>query len=333
MNQLRHMKLSYYLYFILTEFFNNFLIFIGIFKRKLIPHQRLDGQTVLITGGNRGIGKETAILCASLGAEVIIACRDVSSGNLVAKEIIKSGYITPQVIQMDLSSIDSIIKSIKYISETRGKIDILINNAGIVSPERKVNQNGIESTIQTNYIGSFILTESLLPYLNKSNDPRIVFVSSIGHYLKKFNFDDFFEQKDFSTVGSYGHSKMAALMYIRTLTKTQPNIRVYAIDPGCVLTDIVKVSERLETSRKWFSNIFLRKTTESASTILGPVFLPKHTYDREQFYFGDAEPKEYSDLVLNDNDCYKLYSMTKDRVSYLIQAQQLNNSLKSLTSD
>ena len=308
-------------YYFWIEIITNILVFFGFYKRTFTTQHRLDGQVVVITGSTRGMGKDAALICSSLGAKVIIACRDTSLGHSVAQEIKDTGYEIPLVVGMDLCSLDSVTKAARAITNKTSRVDVLINNAGIVTTSRKMTNDSIESTIQTNYVGQFLLTRALLPCLNKSPDARVVFVSSLTHLRVKRNvidLEDFFKQNNFHKNNPYPQSKVASLMLCRTLAKEQKNIRFYSVDPGIALTEIGRDLPKWMQITTPLAKPIMRTSREAALAIIGPLFLPKNSYDPNQFYFGDSGPKFCSPLIFDDNLSQDLHQMTLELVSHYL---------------
>eukprot|EP00105_Crassostrea_gigas_P030343 XP_011452614.1 PREDICTED: retinol dehydrogenase 13 [Crassostrea gigas] len=146
---------------------------------------RLDGKTVIITGANTGIGKETAIDLASRGAKVILACRDVMRAERAATDIMKKSNNQNIVVKIvDLASLDSIRKFADNINKSEPKIDILINNAGIMMCPYWKTQDGFEMQFGVNHLGHFLLTNLLLDKIKSSAPARIINVSSRAHTRK-----------------------------------------------------------------------------------------------------------------------------------------------------
>ncbi|XP_005470811.1 retinol dehydrogenase 13 isoform X3 [Oreochromis niloticus] len=143
---------------------------------------RLDGKTVLITGANTGIGKETAVDMARRGARVILACRDMEKANKAAEEVKKrSGNDSVIVRKLDLASLQSIRQLAKDVLASEERLDVLINNAGIMSCPKWKTEDGFEMQFGVNHLGHFLLTNCLLDLLKKSSPSRIVNVSSLAH--------------------------------------------------------------------------------------------------------------------------------------------------------
>ena len=172
----------------------------GVCKSKA----RLDGKTVIITGANTGIGLETAVDLAKRNARVILACRSVERGETAAVEVRKrSGNDNVVFVQLDLASLDSVRKFAANILEEEPRIDILINNAGILSPSFTKTADGIEATFAVNHLGHFLLTNLLLDRIKEAPSARIVNVSSMGHSMGKIDFNNLNSERSYSQWGSY----------------------------------------------------------------------------------------------------------------------------------
>jgi len=190
------------------------------------------GKTVIITGGYAGIGLETTKVLASAGAQVIIPARDIEKAekNLAGIQNIEF----EKMDLMDPASIDDF--SQRFLASGR-KLDLLINNAGIMWVPLRRDIRGIESQLATNYLGQFHLTARLWPALKKSGNARVLSVSSYGHQMSDFDFEDpNFEQREYHTLLGYGQSKTACNLLATELDERGKkfNIRAYSIHPGSV---------------------------------------------------------------------------------------------------
>lgn len=146
---------------------------------------RLDGKTVIITGANTGIGKETALDLAKRGARVILACRDLNKSLQAADEIRKkTGNGNVFVKLLDLASLESVRQFAKEINAQEDRIDILINNAGIMACPKWKTKDGFETQFGVNHLGHFLLTNLLLDKIKQTGKARIVNVSSLAHESK-----------------------------------------------------------------------------------------------------------------------------------------------------
>ena len=192
----------------------------------------LTGKTVIVTGGNAGIGLETTKTLAAAGATVIVPARDVEK----AKRNLE-GIANVEIEAMDIMdpvSIDAF--AVKFLSSRR-PLHLLINNAGIMWVPFRKDARGIESQLATNYIGQFHLTAALWPALKQANGARVVNVSSLGHHMAPFNFDDpNFDQHEYETLQAYGQSKTDSNLFALELDNRakQFNVRAYSVHPGSI---------------------------------------------------------------------------------------------------
>jgi NAD(P)-dependent dehydrogenase (short-subunit alcohol dehydrogenase family) len=192
----------------------------------------LAGKTAIVTGGNTGIGLETTITLAGAGATVIVPARDVEK----AKKNLQ-GIENVEIESMDIMNPASIdLFAEKFLASNR-PLHLLINNAGIMwVPFRKDNR-GIESQLATNYLGQFHLTAKLWPALKKANGSRVINVSSLGHQMAPFNFEDpNFIDREYETLQAYGQSKTASNLFAMELDQRAKefNVRAYSLHPGSI---------------------------------------------------------------------------------------------------
>lgn len=199
----------------------------------------MKGKIVFITGGNNGIGKATAIGLAKKGATVIIACRNESKGRAAVEEIKKvSKNDKIDLLICDLSSFESIRKCAADFKTKYKQLDVLVNNAGLIVDNYKTTAEGFEWQFGVNHIGHFLLTNLLIANILAANAPRIVNVSSGIHYSGNLDFDTF-EQPitDYSGMKFYAQSKLANILFTKSLAKRYPKILVNALHPGVVGTN------------------------------------------------------------------------------------------------
>ena len=205
---------------------------------------RLDGKTVIITGANTGIGLETAVDLAKRNGRVILACRSVERGEKAAVEVRKrSGNDNVVFRQLDLASLDSVRKFSDKILEEEPRIDILINNAGVMAfPERTLTQDGFEMQFAVNHLGHFLLTNLLLDRIKEAPSARIVILSSSAHQRGKIDFDNLNSERSYSPMTVYGTSKLANILFSRSLMKRLEGTRVTAnaLHPGVIMTELSK---------------------------------------------------------------------------------------------
>lgn len=192
----------------------------------------LSGKTAIVTGGNTGIGLETAKTLAQAGATVIVPARDVKKA-----ERNLDGIANIEIEPMDLMdpvSIDAFAE--KFLTSGRS-LHLLINNAGIMWVPLRSDIRGIESQLATNYLAQFQLTARLWPALKKANGARVINISSQGHQFGTFNFDDpNFQNREYDTLQAYGQSKTASNLFALELDNRAKafNVRAYSLHPGSI---------------------------------------------------------------------------------------------------
>ena len=193
-------------------------------------------KVVIITGANRGIGKAATKAMANLGAKVYMACRSLNSGNEAKEEIVsKTNNENIYVKELDLSCIQSINKFAESFKKEESKLDVLINNAGIMSHSKKLNTCGVEMTFAINVFGHHLLTKLLVEPLNNANPSRIINVAS--DYAGGLDLDDInFDKRNYDLTCAYKQSKQANRMLTREWAKflSGKNISVYSMTPGFV---------------------------------------------------------------------------------------------------
>jgi NAD(P)-dependent dehydrogenase (short-subunit alcohol dehydrogenase family) len=192
----------------------------------------LSGKTIIVTGGYAGIGLETVKVFSKAGAKIIVPARDIkkATANL-------QGIANVTIETMDLMSTESIDSFAEKFLATGSTLDILVNNAGIMWVPLLRDKRGYESQLATNHLGHFQLTARLWPALKKANSTRIVTVSSFGHQMAPFNFDDpNFLNRDYETLQGYGQSKTANNLFTVELDHRAKafGIRAFAVHPGSV---------------------------------------------------------------------------------------------------
>lgn len=202
----------------------------------------MSGRTVFITGANSGLGQETARAMAARGAHVIMAGRDQDKlDQSVAAIITQHPEAQLDTITVDLTSLENIRAATSRARQRFSKIDILINNAGVMATPFLHTADGFEMQIGTNHLGHFALTGELFPLIERGHLKRIVNLSSRGHHFAPVNFDDpHFERRAYDPWESYGHSKTANVLFSVGLDQRFAvlGIHAYAVHPGGIQTNL-----------------------------------------------------------------------------------------------
>ena len=170
------------------------------------------GQRVaLVTGSTDGLGREVARRLAAQGQHVIVHGRNVERGNAVVAEIAAAGKGSARFYQADFASLADVRRLAADIRRDYTRLDLLVNNAGVITPQREVTADGIETQFAVNYLSGYLLTYSLLPLLEKGQAPRVVNVSSLA--ANPFDFTDVMLERGYSSGRAYGQSKLAQVMF------------------------------------------------------------------------------------------------------------------------
>ena len=203
----------------------------------------MQGKTVVVTGGNSGIGLETAAALAGMGARVIVTARNADKGRAAVAGIVErlGGHAQVQLVVFDLSDLSSVRRGAEEILEQAPRLEVVINNAGIVLTERHETVDGFEATFATNHLGPFLLTNLLLDRLRDSAPSRIVNVASTAHNTacKGIPFDDLQSKKHYRGFRHvYGESKLANILFTLELARRLAGTGVTAnsLHPGTVRT-------------------------------------------------------------------------------------------------
>lgn len=201
----------------------------------------LSGKMIIVTGGYAGIGLETVKTFVNAGASVVVPARDVAKA---AKNLEGVQNVTIEAMDlMDPASIDVFAE--KFL-RTESPLHILVNNAGIMWVPQQRDGRGYESQLATNHLGHFQLTARLWPALKKAGSARVISVSSYGHQMAPFDFEDpNFERRDYDTLSGYGQSKTANNLFAVELDRRGKNfgVRAFSVHPGSVNgTDLGRVA-------------------------------------------------------------------------------------------
>ncbi|MDB5281219.1 MAG: hypothetical protein JWO06_294 [Bacteroidota bacterium] len=210
-------------------------------------------KNIVITGGNAGIGFETAKELARMGANVYIVGRDKTKVESAVQQIIsETGNKSVKYFIANMSSQKSIRQLAEQIKKELPKVDVLINNAGGVFPKFQLSEDGLEMCIATNHFAYFLLTNLLLDLIKKSDYARIINVASGSHYRGKIDFESFTRDKGHFILTAYEQSKLANVLFTFELAERLKgtNVTVNCLHPGMVKTDIgIKDTQ-------WYSKLF-----------------------------------------------------------------------------
>jgi NAD(P)-dependent dehydrogenase (short-subunit alcohol dehydrogenase family) len=200
------------------------------------------GKLAIVTGGNSGVGFETAKALANAGAQVIVAARTEQKGQEAVQEIkATSPTANVEVEVLDLANLASIAAFAQRMYERRQPIDLLINNAGVMAiPERRLTSDGFEMQFGTNHLGHFALTGQLLPLLVQSNAPRVVTVSAMIARQAEMDLTDLQSEHHYTPWSAYSRSKLANILFAVELDRRARGIGLtsVAVHPGTSFTNL-----------------------------------------------------------------------------------------------
>ncbi|HEX3771112.1 MAG TPA: oxidoreductase [Polyangiaceae bacterium] len=218
----------------------------------------LSGKTFLVTGANSGIGFEAVKVLAAKGGSVVLACRNQEKGRAALEQVRQAaGLTTPKLYleALDLGDLQSIHAFADKMLKDHPRIDVLINNAGIMAIPRQTTKDGFETQIGTNHLGHFALTGLLLGRVVESAPSRVVTVSSLAHTMGKFRALDAADlrlETGYTKWGAYGRSKLANLLFAyeleRRLEAKFPGVLSVACHPGYAATNLQAVGPEMTGS-------------------------------------------------------------------------------------
>jgi len=253
-------------------------------------------KTILITGSTDGIGKLAAIKLAKDGQEIYLHGRNEAKLEKVIKEIKElskneniKGFVA------DFSDLDAVKQMIQNINNDLSKIDVLINNAGVFKSPVTVNKDGFDIRFVVNYFAPYLMTNHLIPLLQKGTDPRIINLSSAAQ--ASVMYESLSGKTQLSEQDAYAQSKLAVTMWSFYLSKTLENIAVVAVNPGSLLnTNMVREAygHHWSSADKGANILYELAISKDQPEINGKYF------DNDKGDFGKAHQDAYSEEKINE---------------------------------
>ncbi|WP_103654414.1 oxidoreductase [Agarilytica rhodophyticola] len=287
----------------------------------------LKGKTYLITGGNAGLGFETAKHLGKAGADIILACRSLEKAEKARQQLISHVNGLVEVVQLDLSDLNSVHKAAGEIHQKYEKLDGLINNAGLMQTPQQKTAQGFEMQVGTNHLGHFLLTGLLLDLIEKAAG-RVVVLSSLAHKFGTLNLDDYMSEKNYSPTGAYINSKNSNLMFAfeldRKLKEAGSKVICIAAHPGYSNTNLQSTGPKglFNWIYKLTNPLFAQAADQGA---LPAVLAAAGLEAKRGAYYGPQKMNEYRGPVgdakvaahaLDKSLWKKLWALSEDLVGY-----------------
>ena len=257
-------------------------------------------KTVLITGATSGIGFEASRQIAQMGGEVIGIGSSNTSCDKANGKMLSYGF-NVEYLACDLSDQIMVKELTDYIKSNYTKLDVLINNAGVIYLKRRIDSNGIEKMFSVNYLSHYLLTRLLLDTLSAAPRARIINVSSIAHRGVRMNFDDL-NSKEYKVMKVYGRTKLAQLLfteYLSTILNSH-SITINSMHPGIISTNLISKNGIMGSILTTGFKLVGKSPEEGAKTI---VYLAssRSVENISGKYFVDCEPVELEPHAIEKN--------------------------------
>jgi retinol dehydrogenase 14 len=271
-------------------------------------------KVCLITGGTSGIGKETAIALAKMGAIVVLPCRNEKKGEETKAEIIRqSGNGQVEIMACDLASFASIRAFALAFRQKYKHLHVLINDAGVWMTQRQETTDGIETTFATNHLAHFLLTQLLVDLMIESAPARIINISSGAHYAGRIHFEDLELKRGYNHIRAYNQSKVANVLFTRELASrlAGTGITVNALEPGLVNTGLFKNMGKLP---QWIVSLLAKTPEKGAETYIYLASSPEVSQVSGQYY-KNKKQKRPALQARNDETASRLWRISESYVN------------------
>ena len=268
----------------------------------------MQGKRVLITGGNSGIGKVTAIELAKLGADIVLACRDSEKTRAALDEIGAHGKV--ENLPVDLASLASVRNLAAMYLERHERLDVLINNAGTFPAKLTLTDDGFETQFGVNHLAHFLLTALLLDCLKATAPSRVITVTSKLHKNGSVDFGSFRGERKYNSQKAYGQSKLANVLFAVELASRLEGSGVTSnlVHPGGVRTDIMREMPWLVRS---VINLFFVDVAVGAKTSIWLASDPLGETTNGQ-YFDQCEPDNYAEAAKDVSLSRRLWQKSEE---------------------
>src|SRR5246127_2544959 len=274
----------------------------------------MDRPICLITGATDGIGKVTATALAGKGYAVVLAARNEAKAASVTREIVEStGNRDVDYLTADLRSLAHLLRLAERFTQRYPRLDVLINNAGVIMPRRVLTDDGYETTFQVNYLAQFYLTQLLLDELEKSPRGRVINLTSSVYRAGKFDPNNLQSENRFSTIGTYAASKLCVLLFTIELAHRLAPTRVTAnaVHPGIVRTPMMRGAQGVFRAISYAALPFSLSPDKGAATSVFLASSPEPTRVSGQ-YFTKARSKKVKTSYNTQENRNLLWALSMD---------------------
>ena len=281
----------------------------------------LSGKTAVVTGASAGLGVETTRALAAAGAHVVMAVRDKAKGEAAAERV-RAGAAGASVElgQLDLASLDSIRTFVAWLSERQPRIDLLINNAGVMAPPLLRTTEGFELQMGTNHLGHFLLTNVLTPAITAAAPARVINLSSRGHMRSDIRWDDpHWRTTEYDKWEGYGQSKTANILFTVELDRRlhDEGVRAFAVHPGVIMTELSRHLSRDDVgtlrSRSPGGRLEFKTTEQGAATTVWGATSPDLD-GNGGLYLDDCQIGEPAPYALDPDSAARLWTWSEGEV-------------------
>jgi NAD(P)-dependent dehydrogenase (short-subunit alcohol dehydrogenase family) len=275
------------------------------------------GKRVILTGASRGIGRATALALGRDGAHLSFVVRDAERGEAVAEEVRSlGGGGEIEVFVADLSSMASVRRVGEEILAKHGRIDVLVNNAGVLLMDRQITKDGHEATFATNHLAYFLLTKVLLGAIKKAPAGRIVNVASEAHRRGSLVFDDLMGEKRFRGMHAYSTSKLANILFTSELARhiEGTTVTTNALHPGVIASGFAHNNGGFVGFLAKVAAPFLMSSENGAKTTVFLATNPSVSAVSGK-YFDKCEPRTPSREARDPSVAKRLWDVSEELVS------------------
>jgi retinol dehydrogenase 12 len=282
----------------------------------------MNGKVCVVTGATSGIGKAAATALARMGSQVVLVGRDQGRAEATAAEIGANATVPPRVEIADLASMEE-VRALAGRLGSLERIDVLINNAGLVLGERRVTEDGFEHVFAVNHLAPFLLTNLLLPKLTGSAPARVVMVTSDAHTAAKLDLDDPNLEHGWNSWRSYANSKLANILFTRDLARRLDGTGVTAncAHPGVVRTGFGREGKPLLRLGTTIGRPFFLSPERGADTIVYLASSPDVAGETGGYYV-KRQRREPSAAARDDAAARKLWDIS-EKLTGLTPAQPM----------